>query len=73
VAAPVPIRASYAETLTRGAFVSEETVRDFAEAVMVDIKPRDSWRASKAFREHIDQEMAKRALTECILLARGER
>jgi xanthine dehydrogenase FAD-binding subunit len=73
VAAPVPIRASYAETLTRGTFVSEETVRDFAEAVLVDIKPRDSWRASKAFREQIAQEMAKRALTECILLARGER
>lgn len=73
VAAPVPIRAAYAERITRGASVGEEAVRDFAEAILVDIKPRDSWRASKAFREHIAREMAKRALRECLSLARGER
>ena len=27
-----------------------------------DINPRDSWRAPKAFRQHIAVEMAKRAL-----------
>jgi len=40
--------------------------------VLQDIRPRDSWRASKAFREHIAVEMAKRCLIEAILRAGGE-
>ena len=32
---------------------------------------RDSWRASKAFREHIAVEMAKRCLIESIKRAGG--
>ena len=71
VAAPVPVRAPYAETLLRHAYITEQAVFDFAEAIQVDIKPRDSWRASRAFREHIASEMAQRALTESIRLAMG--
>ena len=41
-------------------------------AVLSDINPRDSWRASKAFRQHIAVEMAKRALIESIHRAGGE-
>ena len=44
----------------------------FARAVLLDINPRDSWRASKAFRQHIAVEMAKRALTRSVELAGGE-
>ena len=33
--------------------------------------PRDSWRASKAFRQHIATVLAERALTESIRLAGG--
>ena len=44
----------------------------FAAAVLEDIHPRDSWRASKAFREHIAVELAKRGLEESIKLAGGE-
>ena len=36
-----------------------------------DINPRDSWRAGKAFRQHIAVEMARRALTESIIRAGG--
>ena len=40
-------------------------------AVLLDINPRDSWRSSKAFRQHIAVEMARRALTESIEQAGG--
>ena len=43
-----------------------------ALAVLEDINPRDSWRASKAFRQHIAVEMAKRCLIESIKLAGGD-
>ena len=42
-----------------------------AAAVLTDIHPRDSWRASKAFRKHIAVELAKRCLTEAVKLAGG--
>jgi len=68
VAGPVPMRAPSAETAARGREVGEETVQAFAQAVLEDIHPRDSWRAAKAFREHIAVEMAKRALKKAIEL-----
>ena len=40
--------------------------------VLEDIHPRDSWRASKAFRSHIAVESAKRCLMESVKLAGGE-
>lgn len=61
VAGPVPLRCAAAEAGVRGAAVSEETAEAFAAAVLEDIRPRDSWRASRAFREHIAVELARRA------------
>ena len=49
-----------------------KTVETFARTVLDDINPRDSWRASKAFRQHIAVETAKRCMTESIILAGGE-
>ena len=72
VAGPVPMRAETAEAAAKGQPVSKETVSAFAKAVLQDVHPRDSWRASKAFREHIAVELAKRCLTESIRLAGGE-
>lgn len=72
VAGPVPMRASSAEKAAEGKPVSEETVKAFAETVLEDINPRDSWRASKAFRQHIAVVLAERALKESIRLAGGE-
>ena len=71
VAGPVPMRATSAEAAARGQPVNAATVEAFAGAVLDDIHPRDSWRASKAFREHIGVEMAKRALVKSIELAGG--
>ena len=66
VAGPVPLRAASAEAAAAGKPATQET------AVLEDIHPRDSWRASKAFREHIAVELAKRALAESVKLAGGE-
>ena len=72
VAGPVPMRAPSAEAVANGAAPSEAMIEEFSLAVLKDINPRDSWRASKAFRQHIAVEMAKRALTESIHRAGGE-
>lgn len=71
VAGPVPMRVPTAEEAVRGCAVSEETIRRFGEAVLEDLNPRDSWRASKAFRQHICVELAKRCLKQAILLSGG--
>ena len=71
VAGPVPMRAPSAEAQANGRPVCRETVDAFAQAVLQDIHPRDSWRASKAFREHIAVELARRCLIRSIELAGG--
>lgn len=72
VAGPVPMRAPSAEAKAKGQPVNKETVKAFAKGVLEDINPRDSWRASKAFRQHIAVVLAERALRESIRLAGGE-
>lgn len=72
VAGPVPMRAPSAEKAAGGKPLTADTAEAFAQAVLSDIQPRDSWRASKAFREHIAVELAKRCLTEAVKRAGGE-
>ena len=72
VAGPVPMRCPSAEAAANGAQPTRALAERFARAVLDDINPRDSWRASKAFRQHIAVEMAKRALTRAVELAGGE-
>ena len=72
VAGPVPMRAPSAEAIANGAKLSFEMIDAFGLAVLNDINPRDSWRASKAFRSHIAVETAKRCLCESIRKAGGE-
>lgn len=71
VAGPVPMRAPQAEAAVKGKTVSDGNVKAFAETVLKDINPRDSWRASKEFRQHIAVVLAERALRESIRLAGG--
>ena len=71
VAGPIPMRAPTAEAAAQGKPLTAETVDAFAAAVLEDIHPRDSWRAGKAFRQHISVEMARRCLIESIKLAGG--
>lgn len=71
VAGPVPMRVPSAEAVANGSPLTRDMIDEFALAVLLDINPRDSWRASKAFRQHIAVEMARRALTESIERAGG--
>ncbi|MDL2294046.1 xanthine dehydrogenase FAD-binding subunit XdhB [Ruminococcaceae bacterium OttesenSCG-928-D13] len=72
VAGPVPMRAPGAEAAAGGQPVSAETAEAFGLAVVGDINPRDSWRASKAFRQHVAVEMARRCLVESVKRCGGE-
>ena len=72
VAGPVPMRALNAEAFIDGREVNLENIQQFGRTVLEDIHPRDSWRASKAFRSHIAVESAKRCLMESVKLAGGE-
>ena len=71
VAGPVPMWVPSAEAVANGSPLTRDMIDEFALAVLLDINPRDSWRASKAFRQHIAVEMARRALTESIERAGG--
>lgn len=71
VAGPVPMCAPSAEAKAKGKPLTKAVVHEFGQAVLEDINPRDSWRASKAFRQHIATVLAERALTESIRLAGG--
>ena len=71
VAGPIPTRVPTAEAAATGKPLTRETVDTFAAAVLEAIHTRNSWRASKDFREHIAVEMARRCLMESIKLAGG--
>ena len=71
VAGPIPMRALHAEEAGKGLLVSVASIETIGDTVLEDVTPRDSWRASKAFREHIAKVLCKRALKESIRLAGG--
>ncbi len=71
VAGPVPMRAVHAEAAGRGLEVTEENIGKIGDTVLEDVTPRDSWRASRAFREHISKVLCKRALKEAVRRAGG--
>ena len=71
VAGPVPMRAIHAEAAGRGLEVTDENIEKIGDTVLEDVTPRDSWRASKAFREHISKLLCKRALREAVRRAGG--
>lgn len=72
VAGPTPLRAKAAEALANGQPLSMELIEATAKAVVSDLRCRDSWRASKAFRTHVAIECTKRAFIESVKLCGGE-
>lgn len=73
VAAPTPSRAYKAEEYARGKRLDDKNLLDeFAKLALSEMKPRDSWRASKEFREQLIKEMAKRSLVNSIRRAGGK-
>lgn len=73
VAAPVPYRCRKTEEALKGMAIGEELYQKVEELVREEINPRDSWRASKAFRLQIGGEIAKRALKKTVELAGGKK
>ena len=71
VAGPIPMRAPSAEAFLNGKEVTMENAVAFSQKVLEDINPRDSWRASKALRQHVAVESAKRCLIESVKRAGG--
>jgi xanthine dehydrogenase FAD-binding subunit len=71
VAGPVPMRAKNAEEAGNGRPASMDTVNRAAKAALLDVNPRDSWRASKALRLHLAEELCRRAFTMAITRAGG--
>lgn len=72
VAGPVPMRAASAENAVRGLPVSAASAEEFAKAALSDVNPRTSWRATKEFRLHLVEELAKRAFISACEQSGGE-
>jgi len=71
VAGPVPMRARSAEAALNGQPVGEQVSETIGAAVLGDVNPRTSWRATADFRKQIISETARRALKAAIERAGG--
>ncbi len=72
VAAPKPVRVNTAENFAAGKEISNEIINEISKLVLKDVKPRNSWRASKDFRLHIIETLAKRVISQAVKNAGGE-
>jgi xanthine dehydrogenase FAD-binding subunit len=66
VAGPVPMRSASAEAEALGREASAQTIDAITKALLKDINPRTSWRASREFRLHLAEELARRTITESL-------
>lgn len=71
VAAPVPIRCQEAEHHAIGRPASPELIAEVGRLAVRPSKARDSWRASKAYREHLIEVLTVRAVTTAAQRTRG--
>ena len=62
VAGPTPIRATEAEAMAKGMEITAENLDLIGEKCLENASARDSWRASKAFRQQLIRELPKRAI-----------
>ncbi|MBT0879198.1 xanthine dehydrogenase FAD-binding subunit XdhB [Campylobacter sp. 2018MI01] len=66
VAAPTPIRAKESEKLAKGVKLTKDNIEKIANNILNETKARDSWRASKDFRNNLLTTLTKRAIYELI-------
>ena len=71
VAAPTPIRAAEAENFLKGKRLTADMLEEVGNLALANAKPRDSWRASKAYREQIIRTLARRAVRAAYEMAGG--
>ncbi len=62
VAAPTPIRCYETENFAKGKVLTPEMLNQIGELAVSASKPRDSWRGSKEFRQHLIANLTKRAI-----------
>lgn len=72
VAAPTPIRCPKAEQVLAGKEFSEQLLDIFSREAINEVKPRNSWRASKEFRLQLIKELSKRAMRQGFIRAGGK-
>jgi xanthine dehydrogenase FAD-binding subunit len=68
VAGPTPLRCLQTEQRLVGMPVDEEMINQLKRYILEDLTPRDSWRASKAFREHIIITLTERVVRKIVNL-----
>lgn len=71
VSAPTPIRCQDAEDYAMGKNINDETIKEIGHYALLGAKPRNSWRGSKAYREHLIEVLIVRAIKEIIEKAGG--
>ncbi len=71
VAAPTPTRCPATEAAANGQPISPALYEQIAQGALDETRPRDSWRASKPFREQLIAELARRAVRQAIVNAGG--
>ncbi len=70
VAGPTPSRCPAAEKALVGMQPGDEAFRQLGRLALAEINPRDSWRASRAFRLQLAEELAYRSGLACFEEAR---
>lgn len=71
VAAPVPVRCRNTEEQLRGRELSPKLFEMIGKGALEEVNPRSSWRASREFRLHLAEELAKRAFRQAVLNGGG--
>ncbi len=71
VAAPTPIRCKEAEAFAEGLAATPENLKEIGKLAVKASKARDSWRASKAYREHLIEILTVRSLNKSVLRSGG--
>jgi xanthine dehydrogenase FAD-binding subunit len=71
VAGPTPIRCLEAENYAKGREITKEVLAEIGKLAVKSAKARDSWRASKEYRESLIEVLTQRAISQAIVNAGG--
>ncbi|GMQ59991.1 xanthine dehydrogenase FAD-binding subunit XdhB [Vallitalea sediminicola] len=71
VAGPVPMRCPETEKSIIGMKITDKMFDKFGAMAIDEVKPRNSWRASKTLRLQLAKELSKRALKQAIIKSGG--
>lgn len=66
VAAPTPIRMTKAEEFAKGLPITDDNLKAIGKKCLEDAKTRDSWRASKEYRDHLVKLLPGRNIVEAL-------